>query len=246
MNYRRPANGFHTSALNRISLAFGPLSCLTSKPALTDHFTSFDPSIWGPSDYDAIVGEPDMADTCTMDGRCVLRMRSNMTSRERRGIATIPAFNPTKLSVELEFKPLSGVDGLMELWLIEPDMGNYIGIGVYGVELGLKRQVMSWSSVDEPSGISCNCWEYGRWYKLAISGYGRGTRVSLQNAEGKIKWNHFYPWALSDIGGRFRVNLSQSMSPSRSGVWKAEAAVDRLTVCSARQQMHAMKVVPAR
>lgn len=245
MSYRRPTNGFHASALSRIALAIRPLSCLAPRPALTDHFSTLDPAVWGPSDYNDITGEPQEVSACTIDGRCALKMRSNMSSRERRGIATIRTFDPTKLSVEVDFKPLSGVDGLLELWLIDPGTNAFIGLGVYGADLGLKRQVMSTSSFDDPSEVSCDCWEYGRWYKLLITADGRRTRTSLLNSEGKDVWNHQYPWPLDELGGRFRVNLSQSIGERRSGLWKAEAAVDKVTIVSAAGRSPKMHPVPA-
>ncbi len=235
-----------TSALYRLGVALGNLASITQKTVVSDHFSSFSEENWGPTDFEDSCGTPQETTICQIDDRCVLRMRSNISTNERRGFSSTRTFLPPKIRVEVDFKPLSGINGLMELWLTDRQGWNYVGIGVYGANLGLSREVASYCSIEEPAIAAYNCWDYGRWYRLAIEGDQRRTSVALRTADDSDVWAHTYPWTLADLGSCFRVNLTQCMNESRAGIWKAESAIDRVSISACPARVPAMTPVSAR
>ena len=118
----------------------------------------------------------------------------------------------------------------MELWLTEPKSDRHLSIGIYGSRWGILRQVITNCNFDTSAASASDAWDYGRWYRFVVEGTEKHTRLSLRTNNDQEIWGRTYLWGLSNLGGAFRVSLAQHVNGPGSGVWKTEAAVDRVRV----------------
>lgn len=218
------------AALSRLRFGSEESSPCQGRVLLSDDFVNLDSDVWGAAGCEDCLGQPQSAHIALVDGKTALLMRSDMLKRQRRGYGTFQAFPAFSLRIEVEFKAISGVDGILELWLTNPENGNQIGMGVYGSRWGILRQVITNCSIDVSSASDSNAWNYGEWYKFVIESNDTSTRLSFRSTRDLELWGHTYAWSLNKLGSHLRVNLSQHIIGPSSGTWKAEAAVDFVRV----------------
>jgi len=219
-----------------------------------DDFTSLNPVVWGdPAPlparvplYDADIafwGPPQTAYATTLDGRTVLYADSYMGRWSRRGWGTKEAFSLRTAHIAVDFKTIGGphdsIDGLLELWLVEPTTRHFVAVGIWGGVYGTARIVWGYSGLDghELSGSTQyparQWWEYGGWYRYVVEAGLSRTRVSLRTLDDSEIWGHTFNFGLPSMGTSFRLNLIQHMGWPDSTWYHAIAAIDRITLSAA-------------
>jgi hypothetical protein len=183
-----------------------------AQPLFVEEFNFLDTAVWGEaSQVPEYVGIPQTVGIETIDGDNALRLRSGLYDHERRGYGTNASFALTTGRLEVDFKVIDGIDGLIEAFLTEPTTGHFVGIGVYGGNWSLDRHLRAFSDLGGGIYHTGTYWSYGEWYRFVIDLQEDATVVSFCREDGFSLWTHSYDFAASDMGTAFSICLTQSM-----------------------------------
>eukprot|EP00499_Haloplacidia_sp_CaronLabIsolate_P006260 CAMPEP_0196781816 /NCGR_PEP_ID=MMETSP1104-20130614/10385_1 /TAXON_ID=33652 /ORGANISM="Cafeteria sp., Strain Caron Lab Isolate" /LENGTH=348 /DNA_ID=CAMNT_0042152047 /DNA_START=60 /DNA_END=1106 /DNA_ORIENTATION=+ len=173
-----------------------------------------------------------------------LRLTSRLNVSERRAMCTTEMFDAATQRCEVTFKVMPyhhpdmgsmyNVEGVFELYLWNPTSGEYIGMFLYGNELGARRElyIVCYEGGHKKEKPVSEAWDYGQELRFTIQSFGDKTEVRI-NA---IKKKTFHvPVALSRIAP-FHVVLGQRMGPADkrpkndTAMHYADVAVRRIAV----------------
>ena len=199
----------------------------------SDDFATLDGAQWVDAGFlPLFVGRPQTLSPATVDGRSALRMQTVETPPDkRRGIATAGALTVgPEMAVEVAFKPLGSIDGLMELWLFNPANGRYLRASAcspsYGNDKTLSVELSGYGERISPNPI----FGWGEWLILRLDLAPAQTTVSLLDANRAARWSTTYDIGLATLMGEFRLALSQHLGSPYQASWTMAADVDYVRV----------------
>lgn len=193
---------------------------------LDEPFDTLDPSAWMPATNGRWqVGAPHAAWTTVIDGRTVLRLRSDLTGPQRRGYLSEAIFPARACLVEVDFYAIEGRGVPLETWIFFPYGDAFVASGPLATGSAGQMQVETTASVFMYPLLTP--WTSGRWYRFTARTGPDGVRLSLMDDAGDEVWSERYPWVLCDLTGEWSIGLLQSLP---SGASASEAAIDHVRV----------------
>jgi len=150
---------------------------------------------------------------------------------KRRGIATKSKFALVPNTVvELTFKPLGDIDGIMELWLYDKETSNSIRVATRGGNYGEDREFLSVVSGAD-ARHSRDAFRYNEWHTFLIEVKLSATVVSLLDADRKIIQRYYYDVTPADLFQQYHLVISQELGyPDGSNEWHMKAYIEKLQV----------------
>ncbi|RXZ78653.1 XRE family transcriptional regulator [Paenibacillaceae bacterium] len=175
-------------------------------------------------------GMPQTLKPALVDNKeAILIQSSDTPTCKRRGIASKEtiALIPNTV-VELSFKPLGDIDGIMELWLYDKTSSNAIRVAARGGNYGEDRQFIS-----EVSGMELQqahkCFHYNVWQTFHIEVKPHVTVISLLDADRRIIQSHYHSMTPNDLFQQYHLVISQELGyPNDSNDWHRKAYIESL------------------
>jgi hypothetical protein len=227
------------------AIAFIALTPLFSAQAFTDDFTTFDSSKWAAAPYTGFggfnyVGLPDSLTPISLDGNALLRTTSVMTDFQRQGFGSVQTFNGSAGSLTLDFKTLalhdssvpaanqSNIDGLLEIFLINPSNQQFLSISLFGSNFGDPnfRFIQFSDSFGGGTTSTAVGWQYDTYYRFVLSSDGTSTRLSFQTSTGTEVAGKTIGQGFGSLG-TFDVAITQRMG-TPGGQYYSDVALDDL------------------
>ena len=205
--------------------AFAPFA---SAQALTDDFTTFDTTKWTAAPYTgfagfAYQGLPDFLTPLNLDGNDVLRMTSVMNNMQRQGFGSIQTFTASAATLTLDFKTLaihdvsvpaanqSNIDGLLEVYLINPNDQRFLGISIFANNFGdPNARMIQFSDAFGGTISSTVGWQYDTYYRFVFTSDGTSTHLSFQTSTGSEIAGHNYSGGFDGLGA-YNIAIVQRM-----------------------------------
>lgn len=210
------------------AIVFAILASLASAQGLTDDFTTFDTTKWTAAPYTgfagfAYQGLPDFLTPVNLDGNDMLRMTSVMNDMQRQGFGSIQTFTASAATLTLDFKTLaqhdisvpaanqSNIDGLLEVYLINPNDQRFLGISIFANNFGNPNGRFIQFSDGFGGIVSTEVgWQYDTYYRFVLSSDGTSTHLSFQTSTGSEIAGHTYSGGFDGLGA-YDIALVQRM-----------------------------------
>ena len=236
--------------LNPIRAALVAVLCsaasasFSSGQGFTDGFTTFDTTKWTTAPYTgfagfAYQGLPDSLAPLNVDGNDVLRMTSVMTDMQRQGFGSIQTFTAPAATLTVDFKTLalhdlsvpaanqSNIDGLLEVYLINPNDQRFLGISIFASSFGdpNERMIQFSDSLGGTSSFTVG-WQYDTYYRFVLSSDGTTTHLSFQTSGGSEIAGRNLNQSFASLGA-YDIAISQRMG-TPSGQYYSDVALNNL------------------
>jgi len=195
---------------------------------LTDDFSTFDSTKWTVAPYTgfagfAYQGLPDSLSPLTIGSDSFLRMTSVMNNMQRQGFGSIQTFTASAATLTVDFKTLafhdatvpaanqSNIDGLLEVYLINPNDQRFLGISIFANNFGDPNSRMIQFS-DGFGGIISSTvgWQYDTGYRFVLSSDGTTSHLSFQTSTGNEIAGHTYTGGFNGLG-TYDIAITQRM-----------------------------------
>jgi len=217
-----------TRKLAAIAIFCASLAPFASAQALTDDFTTFDTTKWTAAPYTtfagfAYQGLPDFLTPLNLDGNTVLRMTSVMNDMQRQGFGSVQTFTASAATLTLDFKTLafhdvsvpaanqSNIDGLLEVYLINPNDQRFLGISIFANNFGNPNGRFIQFSDGFGGIVSTDVgWQYDTYYRFVLSSDGTSTHLSFQTSTGSEIAGHNYSGGFDGLGA-YDIAIVQRM-----------------------------------
>jgi hypothetical protein len=227
-----------------VSVAVLLFARLASGQGLTDSFTTFDTSKWTTASYMGFdgfsyIGLPDALTPVSLDGNDMLRMTSVMTDLQRKGFGSVQSFTAPAGSLTIDFKTLafhdatvpaanqSNIDGLLEIFLINPVDHRYVGISLFGNNFGATDSRLTEFLNSSGGSVSTTTgWQYDTTYRFVLSSDGASTHLSFQNSLGTEIAGQTFSQSFGALG-TYDIAVVQQMG-TPNGQYYTDVALNNL------------------
>ena len=183
-----------------------------------EDFAEFDTErVWEP--FEAAAGHNAVGAPGEMvDGGDDTTFRSVLDDHQRKGFQTRRTFSTSgHARAELEFRPTDGLDGVMELMLVNPETLDFSFIQVFGGHFGADRIVRGFaggnngfeSRINNTPAMD-NSWQFGETYRFVIDAVADRTDIALETQAGDVIFEDSFDIGLNEIGD-YKVVVSQAM-----------------------------------
>lgn len=210
-----------------------PFNETTNSLLFDQNFTSFSFEMWEAADFiPNFTGLPNTLKTVEIDNRNALYIHTaEKPTCKRRGIATQSALTLVPNSVvELTFKPLGDIDGILELWLYDKKTSASIRVAARGGNYGEDRAFLSAVSGTDMR-YTRNTIRYGEWQAFHIEVRSNTTAISLLDADRKIIQCYYYDITPAELFQQYHLVISQELGyPDGSNEWHMKAYIEKLQV----------------
>lgn len=178
------------------------------------------------------VGLPQIVELTEIDERKALFIHtSERPTCKRRGLSTKSAIStqPNTI-VELTFKPLGDIDGILELWLFDKISSKFIRAAARGGNYGKDRAFVS-----EITGVDDKCSRhvirYNEWQIFRIEIKHHAIVISLLSEDRIILKSFFYDLLSSEFSQKYHIVISQELGyPNDANEWHMKAYIGKLQV----------------
>ncbi|MCQ6564064.1 helix-turn-helix domain-containing protein [Paenibacillus mendelii] len=177
-------------------------------------------------------GLPQTLEPIEVDGRNSLLVHtSERPTCKRRGLVSKSAVTLEPYTVvELTFKPLGDIDGIIELWLYDRSSSNSIRVSARGGNYGEEREFIS-DITRFDSKCSRHVIRYNEWETFRIEIKPQTTVVSLLDADRVIIKSFYYDLLYADFIHKYHLVISQELGyPNDSNEWHMKAYIEKLQV----------------
>ncbi|QEH39099.1 hypothetical protein OJF2_77110 [Aquisphaera giovannonii] len=171
-----------------------------------------------------------------VDGATTLHLQSVLGDVQRAGWSSAAAFSTgAPIVFEARFNtmtqsPTTGIDELLEIWLLDANnLNHYDVVALSAPDYGSARIFSAYGSLTSAGLDTRFSFSNNTWYRMILSGGPATTiRASIYADDGTteligVDLGH----TLADLGGSFRIGLSQSVGLP-GGAFPTNSAVDYL------------------